>query len=883
MTWTALCLSLLLAAAPPAPATPASATPTTVPADAPAAAEGDPADAPAVASPGAQQQTVEALRAAGAADARTEQVKANRAAVDEVLSIHLSNDDAGELLREARRRAPEPSEVGRKLDAREREVAEARLDRVRLLERRRLAGTPAEARRLSAELATQDAYLAALEKALAAQRRLAVQAQALVALLDEELLWIGSAPPVGPAWVADVARGAAWAGDPESWLSAARTFTRRLGQAPVTSAMLTLLVGGLTFSRRRLVGRFEPLAREVGSYGGDGFLLTVRAMLVTVLLALPVPLALGGAGWLLVTQSADAFAQALGRGLLAAGAVHGALNVFRHLCRPHGVAEAHFGWDAHARRVLAGNLRWLLAVEVPVSLVVAGCEASGDEVYRQGLGRAAFLVGSVGLTAFVARVLRPGRGVFSEVMSRDGWAWRLRKAWYAALVGLPAALTLAAAAGYYYTATELQSRFFYTGLIALTGFVAYSLATRWLLVARKRLAIRQARQRLADAREARRQRTEAARLAAEGGDPASATDAASGDATPDLDAGAVNVEAAGAQTLALVRTAVGAAVLAGLWAVWGDVLPALSVLQRVALTDPTVNAEGAVVIEPVTLWSLLLGAFAAVLTVVAARNLPAVLELVVLQRFPLDAGVRFAAATLARYLCVAVGVVVGSRLVGIDWGKAQWIIAALGVGLGFGLQEIVANFVSGLIILFERPVRVGDTVTVGDVTGTVSRLQIRATTLTDFDNKEVIVPNKGFITDRVVNWTLSNPVTRLLIPVGVAYGSDVAATREAITAAVRGVPTVLAEPAPSVLFVRFGDSSLDFEVRAFVGELSKRLQTTHELHVGIDAALRAAGIEIPFPQRDLHLRSVDAGAAIGLRRSRGEPAPSNGDGADGRD
>ena len=115
-----------------------------------------------------------------------------------------------------------------------------------------------------------------------------------------------------------------------------------------------------------------------------------------------------------------------------------------------------------------------------------------------------------------------------------------------------------------------------------------------------------------------------------------------------------------------------------------------------------------------------------------------------------------------RYAIAVVGIVLASNILGVSWSKVQWLVAALGVGLGFGLQEIVANFVSGLIVLGERPIRIGDVVTVGDVTGTVTRIRARATTVVDFDNKEVMIPNKAFITERVINWTLSNQTTRLL-------------------------------------------------------------------------------------------------------------------------
>jgi potassium-dependent mechanosensitive channel len=247
-----------------------------------------------------------------------------------------------------------------------------------------------------------------------------------------------------------------------------------------------------------------------------------------------------------------------------------------------------------------------------------------------------------------------------------------------------------------------------------------------------------------------------------------------------------------------------------------------------------------------------------VLVVVAARNLPGFMEIAFLQRFPLDAGTRYAIVTIARYSIVAIGLLIAFGRIGADWSKLQWIVAALGVGLGFGLQEIVANFVSGIIILFERPVRVGDLVTIGNTTGTVTRIKIRAITITDFDNFEVLVPNKAFITDTVQNWTLTSPVTRLMLKVGIAYGSDVAKAQQLMLDAVSANPQVLSSPSPSVLFLGFGDSALEFEIRAFVGRIEHRLQTQHELYMALDAALRQAGIEIPFPQRDLHLRHSDA-------------------------
>ncbi len=202
-----------------------------------------------------------------------------------------------------------------------------------------------------------------------------------------------------------------------------------------------------------------------------------------------------------------------------------------------------------------------------------------------------------------------------------------------------------------------------------------------------------------------------------------------------------------------------------------------------------------------------------------------------------------------------VGVFSVLSVIGWNWSQIQWLVAALSVGLGFGLQEIVANFVSGLVILFERPVRVGDTVTVGQLTGTVSRVRIRATTITDWDRKEIIVPNKAFITEQVVNWTLSDPITRVVIPVSVAYGSDVNLTQKVVLETLTSLPLVLDEPPAQVYFTGFGDSSLNFTLHAYLRQLSDRLPLVHDVHEAVLKALRDNGIQIPFPQQDIHIRS----------------------------
>jgi potassium-dependent mechanosensitive channel len=179
-------------------------------------------------------------------------------------------------------------------------------------------------------------------------------------------------------------------------------------------------------------------------------------------------------------------------------------------------------------------------------------------------------------------------------------------------------------------------------------------------------------------------------------------------------------------------------------------------------------------------------------------------------------------------------------------------VAALGVGIGFGLQEIVANFISGLIILFERPIRVGDVVTVGDTDGVVTRIRIRATTIRDYDRKELLVPNKEFISGRLLNWSLSDPVTRILSPVGLAYGSDVQLAMALMVEAAQENPKILAEPKPVATFDGFGDNALLLTLRCFIGSVEFRVPAKSDLHKAIDRKFREAGLSMAFPQLDVH-------------------------------
>jgi small-conductance mechanosensitive channel len=248
---------------------------------------------------------------------------------------------------------------------------------------------------------------------------------------------------------------------------------------------------------------------------------------------------------------------------------------------------------------------------------------------------------------------------------------------------------------------------------------------------------------------------------------------------------------------------------------------------------------------------------AAFLTALVLRTYREAMRFVILPRTALDRGVQYAILTLSSYVLFAIGLVVVFNLLNVSGEQIAWVVSALAVGIGFGLQSIVRNLVSGIILLIERPVKVGDRVVVGDRSGVVDRITIRSTTVMTYNNVGIVIPNEELISGKVINQTLGSPVIRTDLRFGVAYGSDLGQVRKAALEVCEKHGLVLRRPAPEAFFVDFGASSLDFELRYWTAEDAHLTRIASDLRLALDAAFRRYKIEIPFPQQDLHLRSVD--------------------------
>lgn len=702
---------------------------------------------------------------------------------------------------------------------------------------------PKVARELRPALAEQHALFAQLDseqlellrtlrKLDAAQGELARQHDAARRKLTQILYWIPA--PASLQTLLELGPSLAWTVSPSNWRSAAQVVASGFSRQPLWPAAGLLGALLLVAAGRGLRSRLVTLAPAAVGLRRFGLRHALAALACTAALALPGPLVLWTLSALLAQAPADAsFGHALADALRAVARLLLALTALAWLLDRRGMAATFFGGDAEALAFTSRSLRRFAAVFVPLLFVAAlnGLDYAPWS-NRESLGRLLLIIACLLAAAFTLRLLRRSSPLMQPLVARAprGLAVGTHWLWAGVLVLIPLGIAGLAIAGYFVVAGFLLGRLLISLFVVFAAVTLYGLMALWVQVARHRLDLQR------DERAARRD----AEAPADGAE---------------LPAQRLDLAAMGEQTASLLDLFVTALLIAGLWWVWRDALPNLNVVAEYSLWTVTDNVAGREVPRPLTIGALLLAFVVVVLTFIVVRKVGALLDIALLQRFDLQADATYAIKVIARYVVAACGVVFVARILSIEWSDAQWLVAALGVGLGFGLQEIVANFVSGLIVLAERPIRVGDVVTVGDTTGTVSAIRARSTRIVDFDRKEIIIPNKAFITERVTNWTLSDRMTRVVLKVSVAYGTDLAKLRRVLFETLKANPEVLPSPPPAVLMIGFGDSSLDFDLHAFIDSADKRLHVRDKLYVAIEGALRANGIEIPFPQRDVHIRT----------------------------
>jgi potassium efflux system protein len=607
------------------------------------------------------------------------------------------------------------------------------------------------------------------------------------------------------------------------WRATGKTLQVDLAKSYNAIAVLLIAII-LLFRRRHWKRQLAAIESDIGRVRADSQLHTPRAITLGMLLEAPVPLLLCALS--LLFNDSNPAQLILGSISLRLAMLWMTFAICLRLLRPGGITEKHFHWGAETSAQLR---KWL--IPIGVGMIVPSC-ISGIEMHRPEL-----LPDNVpAMLLLMVSALLIAVGLFKVVFhyprKAGGTVLRATIALFFAL--LPLTLILITELGYFYSAAKLSSRLIESFYLAILWGLLSSSAVRGMAVAARRLTFKRAI--------ARRQARDA--------EQKEASDAPIDE--PPLDMQQVNQ-----QSLRLLRLALLISFSVIFYLVWSDLLGTFGYMNKITLWETSVGEGVLQQWIPTSLGDVITALVTIIITLMLSRNLPGLLEVLVLSRLTMRPGSSYAITTLLSYTILSIGFLSALSSMGFAWEKLQWLVAALGVGLGFGLQEIFANFVSGLIILFERPARIGDVITIGDLSGTVSRIRIRATTITDFERKEIIVPNKSFVTDRLINWSLTDSITRITITVGFAYGSDLDKAYSVLMQAAKENPRVLKDPEPVALFLTFGASTLDHELRVHVKEVSDRLPATHELNRRIDALCREHDLEIAFSQLDIHIRSKE--------------------------
>ncbi|TVP90464.1 MAG: mechanosensitive channel MscK [Pseudomonadaceae bacterium] len=657
------------------------------------------------------------------------------------------------------------------------------------------------------------------------QRQLQQLSNDLQRTIDDQLFWVASSRPIDRNWILGLPTQLSQQWTQLQPLTHFRDVPRQLQSQWPGLILLGLLLGLYMLVRPKIKAKLLTLHADVGHFRRDTTRHTPLALLLTLLRVSIIPLLLAGCGLMLLRDDGNAL-PAMGVTALYAALAWLVLHLLYRVFDQEGIAERHFNWEADRVARLHRLTKHTAFILLPLVIIIALAETSPEVLDADAIGRLLLIIGLLALGALLGNLMWRTKPLYSSRVIH--WVATL------ALTLSPVILAGMSFWGYHYTALKLADRFIDTLYVIVIWLLFEGMVVRNLNVAGRRLAYQRALKKRESAQQT------------EGQDQEISVE------VPVMDLQQINQ-----QSLRLAKLSLLLVFGVLVYLIWSDLLSAATYLNSVTLWEYNSGSAEFPNMVPISVADVFGALIIVVLTITLARNLPGLLEILLLSRLNLQQGSSYAITTLLSYIIVSTGIIVGLSTLGVSWDKLQWLVAALSVGLGFGLQEIFANFVSGIILLFERPIRIGDVVTIGALSGTVNRIRIRATTITDFDRKEIIVPNKTFVTSHLVNWSLSDTVTRVTMKLGVAYNSDLNQAKELLLQIANNNERVLDDPEPQVLFLNFGDSTLDHELRYHVGKLGDRNPSIDEMNREIDRLFREHGIEIAFRQLDVYLRNSE--------------------------
>ena len=610
---------------------------------------------------------------------------------------------------------------------------------------------------------------------------------------------------------------------------------------------LLLLVYVLLRSRKNIKSKIDAINRVIGSPKKDSYWNTPKSLFYVFLLCAPIPLMAVILGLLshdlLVFNPDETYLTDPEGGvrlIITTLALIGFLSrVWIELRAKGGISEVQFGKKFNTKSIFRRRMMFVLFALIMI--LVVWKENEPQTYAHDVIGQLFIIVLPLLLVIPFIIDLRERFSGNSSLLSRIESLF---------MTGVCITIPVLAFRGYYYTAVVIAGKLVWTYYILLMYVIIDATIVRTLRLRASRIAYNRKKEAFLQARAEKNG----------GGDSGRIADTAD---VATLDDDKMPISEVNEKAKRSVNYVLFLLFMTILYVVWKDILQVVNYLQSITLYN--LDSKDGSVVTTVTMMDLVFVGYALLLTTVLVKNFSAILELVLFSWSKYASRWSYTINMVFNYIFIAVCITFVFQKIGITWDKLQWLVAALSVGLGFGLQEIFANFVSGLIILFERPVRIGDIITINGTSGRVSKIRIRATTITDFEKRDYVVPNRAFITNPLTNWSLSDEcLTRMQVEIGVAYGSDIEAAKAALLRIADANVHVLKSPKSYVLFQSFGESTLNLILRYHIRTIADYFPSIDSLNTEIYNEFNRLGIEFAFNQMDVYIKNTQNGQEIRL-------------------
>jgi len=713
---------------------------------------------------------------------------------------------------------------------------------------------------------TYTAYLKTLNNLQATQKNINIKSEEFRDYINQRLLWTSSSTTIFKIdiWTNSL-KGIYWLVNGYNWKCFIKDIYKYVVLKPIILIIITLSIIVSLLIQLFLPKQINKINKYSSQPLKDSIGRTLSIATLTILQALCIPLTFYlSALYVSKIHSINIFTKAVCFGITGVTSVAFIFLLYIYFYRKDGICQKNFQWSGKLRELLKKYIKRLFIITLPFVFIVVTIQNSPQNLgFRSSLGRLFFILF---IFIFLIILFLSFKKIKGSKISSKFVEWIQRNYTWINIVVITVLLILIilSAAGYYFTAYEFSLNIYNTIYFLTVFLFVKDILHRMTYLTQVHIAHKKAEVE----KKAKQKKKKKGELQQE-----ELTDNINVEITDSV----IGKDELNEQTYNLIKFILLIGVIIGLLMIWSNTFPSIKFLNNVFMWNSDINTVkgGKPIMMPITLLNLVQGILIFVCSIILVKNLPAVIEIIVFRGKDTHPGTRHAVILISKYFVICIGVFVGLKFIGIGWAQFQYIAAALTLGLSFGLQDIFANFVSGIIILIERPIRLGDSVTVAGNTGVISKIRIRSTTITDGNHHELIVPNKAFLAEKIVNWSLSDHVTRIVIAVCInqafkdkveddindndkdkdkdkdkvikALNRDLHSNIDEVEKLLLQVANdnnlVNDKPAPSVIFTGFGADTLDYALRFFV-ELDKETSVKHKIHHEIKDVFKNAGIDV---------------------------------------